>query len=93
MAFANIIRPSKLTTTLPEDVRAKLDLHLFSDLEGRIPKGAYQEFFLARIRDFFDTKTLDISKYTDLPIGEIIVKGSPATIKLLINLLEHKDGY
>jgi hypothetical protein len=49
----NITRPVKLTTTLPEDIRAKLDLFLYSELEGRVPKGAYQAFFLERIREFF----------------------------------------
>lgn len=49
----NIIRPTKLTLHLPEDVRAKLDLLLFSSVEGRIPKGAYQKFFIERINEFF----------------------------------------
>lgn len=53
----NIIRPIKLTTTIPEDLRLKLDLYLFSDVEGRIPKGAYQDFICARIREFFSLKT------------------------------------
>lgn len=49
----NIIRPSKLTTVLPEDIRAKLDLHLWSELEGRVPQGAYQKFLVERIQEFF----------------------------------------
>lgn len=49
----NIIRPSKLTLHLPEDIRAKLDLYLFSDIEGRIPQGAYQQFLTERINEFF----------------------------------------
>lgn len=50
----NIIRPVKLTTCIPEDLRAKLDLYLYSHLEGRVPKGAYQKFLCERIREFFD---------------------------------------
>ena len=50
----NVIPPTRLTLRLPEDVRAKLDLHLFSELEGRVPQGRYQEFFLARIKEYFD---------------------------------------
>lgn len=48
-----IIRPSKLTMSLPEDIRAKLDLHLFSEVENRVPMGAYQRFFIERIQEFF----------------------------------------
>lgn len=51
----NIIPPTRLTLRLPEDVRARLDLYLWSELEGRVPFGRYQEFFLARIREFFDS--------------------------------------
>ena len=52
MRPANIIRPSKLTTTLPEDLRAKLDLHLWSELEQRVPVGAYQRFLVERIVEY-----------------------------------------
>jgi hypothetical protein len=50
---ANIRRPVRLHTTLPEDIRAKLDLYLYSSVEGRVPVGAYQRFIIERIRDFF----------------------------------------
>jgi hypothetical protein len=39
---------------LPEDVRAKLDILLWSAVEKRVPLGAYQAFFLERIRDYFE---------------------------------------
>jgi hypothetical protein len=46
---------------LPESVRARLDLLLFSDLEGRVPKGGYQGFFLERIQEYFDWRKLDLT--------------------------------
>jgi hypothetical protein len=49
----NIDRPTRLELKLPESLRAKLDLHLFSEVEGRVPKGGYQAFFEQRIREFF----------------------------------------
>jgi hypothetical protein len=48
-----IIRPTKLTMALPEDIRAKLDLYLYSEAQQRIPHGAYQKFMVERISDFF----------------------------------------
>lgn len=78
----DIIRPVKLTTTLPDDVRTRLDLFLYSEVEGRIPKGAYQQFFLDRIRDFFGTKSLDVGLVLGLPFPAI-VRGSPETIEFL----------
>jgi hypothetical protein len=50
----NIIPSIRLGTTIPEDLRAKLDLYLFSEIEGRVPQGAYQRFICERIREFFN---------------------------------------
>lgn len=49
-----IDRPTLLHLSLPLSVRAKLDLHLYSNLEGRVPKGAYQQFIVERINEFFE---------------------------------------
>ncbi len=52
-------RPKKTIRTifknigLPEDLVAKLELHLYSEVEGRIPLGAQQEFFTKLLRDYF----------------------------------------
>jgi hypothetical protein len=49
----NIQRPVAMNLHLPEDIRTRLDLFLFSTVEGRVPKGAYQAFFIERINEFF----------------------------------------
>lgn len=56
----NIQRPVALKLKLPADIRGRLDLHLFSAVEGRVPKGAYQEFFIDRINEYFDKMTQEI---------------------------------
>lgn len=53
MKHPSIIRPIKLTTTFPEDIRAKLDIHLYSKVENRVPQGAIQKFLIDRIREYF----------------------------------------
>ena len=53
----NILRPVKLTTYLPEDIRAQLDIHLFSTVEGRVPHGAYSKFLAERVREFFEPRS------------------------------------
>lgn len=65
-----IIRPTKLTLALPEDIRAKLDLHLFSEVERRVPMGAYQRFFVERIQDFFGQR---IQRSDHLIIAQALV--------------------
>lgn len=56
----NIDPPTSLYLMLPETVRARIDLLLFSEIEGRVPHGKYQEFFLDRIRDYFDNRRLHL---------------------------------
>lgn len=47
------VRPRSLHLKLPEDILDRIDLLLFSPLEGRVPQGAYQSYFLSLIqRDF-----------------------------------------
>lgn len=74
----NIQRPIKLTTTIPEDLRVQLDLHLFSEVEGRVPQGAYQTFLCDRIREFFAYKRFDT--------GSGIVQGPASAIEMIRNI-------
>ena len=41
---------------LPEPLAAKLELELFSELEGRIPTGAYKDFFTQLLVQYFLNK-------------------------------------
>lgn len=55
----NLDRPSKINLALPESLRTRLDLLLFSELEGCVPRGKYQEFFVERLTEYFAWKRLD----------------------------------
>lgn len=52
-------RPRKVVRTIfkniaiPEDLVARLELELYSELEGKIPFGAQQEFFSKLLREYF----------------------------------------
>lgn len=50
----DIIRPVSLHTSIPEDLWTKMTLHLFSEVEGRVPKSAYREFISSLIREYFN---------------------------------------
>jgi hypothetical protein len=51
---AAIVPNRHLHTTLPEHLAARLELFLWSEVEGKVPQGAYQAFISARIVEFFD---------------------------------------
>jgi hypothetical protein len=59
----SIIPSSRINLAIPEDLRMKLDILLFSEVEGRVPKGAYQEFFSTRIREFFGWRRLSLEPF------------------------------
>lgn len=52
-------RPKKIVQSiskniaLPEDIVARIELELYSDVEGRIPFGAQQRFFEQVLREHF----------------------------------------
>ncbi len=78
-----ILRPIPLTLKLPEDERTRLDLFLYSDLESKVPFGAYQRFFLARLNEFFTWKTLDLGPYLGTTPGTFAIRGNPEVLKAL----------
>jgi len=51
----NPIRPTLLHISIPEDVRKKLDNHL-QGVDGTIPRGSYQKFFVELINRFIREK-------------------------------------
>lgn len=67
MRRPNIIRPIKLTTTFPEDIRAKLDLHLYSPVEHRVPQGAIQKFLVERVQEYFSYREMGKEAQLDIP--------------------------
>lgn len=79
----NLIPSRLLHTSIPEPDLARLDLHLFSPLEGRVPKGAYQGWIVERIREFFGWKQLDLAPWADSPPGAFVLRGEPEAIRAL----------
>lgn len=86
------IRPtSAINTHLDEELRTRLDLKLFSEVEGRIPTGAYKRFFETQIRKFFSFRQLDLAPFVGSQPGERLVEGPEETIELLKSYLERSE--
>ena len=79
----NLIPSRLLNVALPEDVLGRLALHLYSDLEQRVPHGAYSRFLTERIREHFAAQYLDLAPWTNADPGAFIVSGPPEAIALL----------
>ena len=59
-----LVQPTrKLNTALDETLLARVDLLLFSELESRVPKGAYQKLINELLRHWLDSPLLNRYKY------------------------------
>lgn len=77
-----------LHLALPQSLKVPLDLHLFSEVEGRVPKGAYMAFFSQRIVEFFASRALDLAPFVGSLPGEHVVRGKTETLAALQATLE-----
>lgn len=50
----NVIPSYKLTLQVPQDLKSRLDLLLWSDAENRVPHGAYAAFFASLLKSRLD---------------------------------------
>jgi len=47
----NLIRSVEKKINIPEDLYAEVELQLFSTLEGKVPYGAWQQYFITLARE------------------------------------------
>jgi hypothetical protein len=58
MSRPPLVIPSvSLHVHLPQDLMSRLSLHLYSQSEGRIPKGAFQRLFVELLTDYLKEKS------------------------------------
>lgn len=77
MARPKAVTPNEhLHITLKAEVKQRLDLMLYSEVEGRIPKGAHKEFVEARINEWFDWKNTPLEPF-GFPQGFFITGPQP----------------
>jgi hypothetical protein len=79
-----IIPNYELKLCIQQDLFAKLTLELWSDLEGRVPLGAYKAFFEARLREWFAQSRLDVAEVVPgTQPGKHFVSASAETLDIL----------
>lgn len=79
----SIERARLLHVALNDTLLTQLDLHLYSELESRIPKGAYKAFLEDRLREFFSWRRVPIA-HLGFPEG-FFVAGPPEMLSALEN--------
>lgn len=87
----NLNPTERMHVRLPADLAQKVELLLFSDLEGRVPYGAYQAFITQRLVEFFEDKPLDLGPYLGTLPGEAVVRGKTGVVHKLMTHLKEKS--
>lgn len=85
---AAIVPNRVIHTTFPPELMTKLELLLWSEAEGRIPKGDLQSFLVARIQEYFSNRSLDLAPYLGSLPGEHMVQANDHTLSRLITHLQ-----
>lgn len=85
---ANLIPSQPLNVALPLPLYTQLSAHLYSELEGRVPHGAFSRFMIDTLRGYFSAAELDLAPFTGATPGAFVVHGSPESINALRRLLE-----
>lgn len=63
----NLDPPVELKLSLPSSLFTRLSLLLFSDDKGRVPHGAYSEFFKALLLQYFETRDRSTAPARPIP--------------------------
>lgn len=58
-----VVPKQLLKAWIPLELRARLDLLLHSELEGRVPLGRYSAFVAERLREHFEWVEIDLALY------------------------------
>jgi len=85
---ANPIPSQPLNVALPLPLYTKLGAHLYSELEMRVPHGAYSRFMIDLLQLHFAQRELDLAPFVNAPPGAFVIKGSPEAINALTVKLE-----
>lgn len=87
MKRANVIPSQPLNVALPLPLYTKLGAHLYSELEQRVPHGAYSRFMIDLLQGYFSQHHLDLAPFAAVPPGAYVVQAAPEAIALLNKLL------
>ena len=68
---------------MPQGLYARIALSLHSEVEGRVPYGAWGNLVNPLLKDHLEHSTLDLAPYLGKPTGAFLVKGHPTVLASL----------
>ena len=68
---------------MPQGLYARIALSLHSEVEGRVPYGAWGNLINPLLKEHLEHGALDLAPYLGKPAGAFIVKGHPTVLASL----------
>jgi len=68
---------------MPQGLYARIALSLHSEVEGRVPYGAWGNLINPLLKEHLEHSTLDLAPYLGKPAGAFLVKGHPTVLASL----------
>ena len=56
------VRPVEKSLSLPQDLADRIDLFLWSELEGKVPHGEFSKFVEVAVREWFSRRECMVAK-------------------------------
>lgn len=56
------VKPVEKSLSLPQDVADRIELMLWSDLEGKVPHGAFSKFLEQAVREWFSNREAKVAR-------------------------------
>ena len=92
MARKAAITPNQhVHTTIPADLGIRVELLLHSELEGKVPRGAWQDLIVQLLTQHLDHRSLDLSPFVGALPGIHVVRAPAQTLAALSALLRRSE--
>lgn len=84
MPRPRLIMPTvQINMRIAQDLIAKMNLELFSELEQRVPFAAQQKFLTTLLQQHFEEDVLDLAPWLGTPSGVFRIRGNPEVLSAL----------
>lgn len=85
-----LVPNASLNVHIDPGLKARVDELLYSELEERVPHGAYQRFFNLLLSQALSSRSFDLAPFLGIDPGVAVIRATPEVIARLKAHLEQK---
>ena len=82
----------RLELKLPLPLHAKMTAYLGGTAESQPPYGAYRNFFIEVLEEYFSVRHIDLAPYVGCAPNTVFINGNAAAIDLLKTVIKEREN-